>query len=403
MTGNTVFCKVGHVSFLFKGRMLIKHPAAWLCVLLLLLLGGPAAAQDPEHPGALYTIRSGLKNKRISSADTTGANRDFIVDIKNGEKRVLADISGAGIINHIWLTIFPKDINRNDIIIRMYWDGNAYPSVEAPLGPFFGQGWDEYYNYTSYPLAAAPLGGKAVTSYFQMPFSKGARIEIENQTGKTLNYFYYYIDYVETKSLPGNAGRFHAWYNRKVMGAVNGKPRNRQGTGNYVFADIKGAGHFVGINYYVQSPNTAWYGEGDDMWYIDGAKTPSLGGTGTEDFFNTAWCPKEVFCYPYFGYPRVNNNIGWLGRTHCYRYFIQDPVYFAKSLKGTIEHGAGNNMTLDIATVAYWYQDKAAPLPKAPSKEERKLQPAVGVNEIMNWRKAWEKGKDSTKLIWGNE
>jgi len=391
---------------LMMGRLFCRNRKSLLiCVTLLFLLPGiRVSAQDADHPaGPLYTVRPGLKNKRISSTDTTGANRDFIVDIKDGEKRMLADISGAGIINHIWLTIFPKDINRNDIIIRMYWDGNTYPSVEAPLGAFFGQGWDEYYTYTSYALSAAPVGGKSVTSYFQMPFSKGARIEIENQTGRVLNYFYYYIDYVETKSLPKNAGRFHAWYNRKILGAVNGKPHNRDGTDNYVFADIRGTGHFVGINYYVQSPNTAWYGEGDDMWYIDGAVTPSLKGTGTEDFFNTAWCPKEVYCTPYFGYPRVNNNIGWLGRTHCYRYFIQDPVYFNTALKGTIEHGAGNNMTLDIATVAYWYQDKAASLPPSLSKEDRKLLPLINDNDIMKWRREWEKGKDPAKLIWGNE
>ena len=115
----------------------------------------------------------------------------------------------------------------------------------------------------------------------------------------------------------------------------------------------------MGLNYYVQCPTPMWYGEGDDMWFIDGEKQASLIGTGTEDLFNTAWCPKEPYQHIYFGYPRVNNDVGFLGRTHVYRFFIQDPVFFEKGLKATIEHGHNNCLTLDLATVAYWYQDKA--------------------------------------------
>lgn len=385
--------------------------------LVTVLLSIPAYAQDPV-PGAMYELtkmQNGMRNKRVSSYDKSGNNRDHLSNIEPGETRTIAEISGSGIINHIWITIAPGPdrLNRSDLILRMYWDGNTYPSVESPIGPFFGQGWNEQYNYASLPLSAGPGNGTGLSSYFAMPFAKGAKIEIENQSDVKIDAFYFYVDYYETKKLPEGLGRFHAWYNHELTealeigenewGVVAPQGENKTGEHNYVFADIKGKGHFVGINYYVHCPTPMWYGEGDDMWFIDGETTPSLIGTGTEDFFNTSWCPKEKFSHPYFGYPRVNDDIGWLGRTHVYRFFINDPVYFEKSLKATIEHGHENNLTLDLATVAYWYQDVASALPPAPSKETRKLKPFIGVNEIHKWRHEWRKSKGNGRQLWGNE
>jgi hypothetical protein len=373
-----------------------------------------AYGQDTEMYN-LSKIHSGIKSKRVSSYDKTGKNSDAYKNIKDGTKFVIFDVSGAGSINHIWITISPQpdQINRNDIILRMYWDGNEYPSVESPIGSFFGQGWNERYNFSSLPLAAGPSNGTGLVSYFSMPFSKGAKIEIENQTGKTISSFYSYIDYVEMDKLPKDAGRFHAWYNHELTEAApEGELEwmseaeqkvNIDGKRNYVFADIKGKGHFVGINYYVHCPSPMWYGEGDDMWFIDGENIPSLIGTGTEDFFNTAWCPKEPFYHPYYGYPRVNGKTGWLGRTHVYRFFIQDPVSFEKSLKATIEHGHANNMTLDIATVAYWYQTEASPLPPAPTKADRQPKEMISIKRMHDWRQEWRKNKGGSPTLWGNE
>lgn len=388
-----------------------------LTILFGLILSVPTYAQEPGG-GEMYGLakmQNGLRNRRVSSYDKSGNNRDHLSNIQPGETRTIAEISGAGIINHIWITIAPGPdrLNRSDLILRMYWDGNTYPSVESPIGPFFGQGWNEQYNYASLPLSAGPGNGTGLSSYFAMPFAKGAKIEIENQSDVKIDAFYFYVDYYETKKLPEGLGRFHAWYNHELTealpigenewGIVAPQGENKTGEKNYVFADIKGKGHFVGINYYVHCPTPMWYGEGDDMWFIDGETMPSLIGTGTEDFFNTSWCPKEKFSHPHFGYPRVNNDIGWLGRTHVYRFFINDPVYFETSLKATIEHGHENNLTLDLATVAYWYQDKANVLPPAPSKETRKLKPFIGTNEIHKWRHEWRKNKGNGATLWGNE
>ena len=302
--------------------------------------------------GGLTTIQEGVRNRRISSADKTGNNNDNVGPIKPGEKWSV-DIPGTGIINHIWFT------------------------------------------------------------YFQMPFANGARLEIENQSDINIDCIYFYVDYVEMRKLPVGSGRFHAWYNHELTealpegetewGLVGPMGNNVDGANNYLFADIKGKGHFVGINYYVHSPSTMWYGEGDDMIFIDGEEKASLLGTGTEDFFNTSWCPKTLFNHPYYGYARVNNDNGWLGRTHVYRFFVADPIYFEKSLRGTIEHGHNNNLTLDISSVVYWYQSEAGVLPPAPTKEDRRPKAFIRDQDIHRWRHEWRKNLGNGAKLWGNE
>lgn len=384
--------------------------------LLAVVYSGALFSQNPGNEMiSLSKIKEGVKSKRVGSYDRSGGNNDRLEHIKDGEKATILELEGAGIINHIWITIAPLSdkLNRNDIILRMYWDGNSFPSVESPIGPFFGNGWDESYNMISAPLAVAPTGGRSYISYFAMPFADGAKIEIENQSGTEISAFYFNIDYVEVEELPEDCGRFHAWYNREITDAhpdgenewgVLGKQGNNPvGEGNYLFADIKGKGHFVGVNYYINCPTTMWYGEGDEMVFIDGETEPSIVGTGTEDFFNTSWCPKEIFYHPYFGYPRVNNETGWLGRTHVYRFLITDPIYFDESCKFTIEHGHNNNLTLDLASVAYWYQQDAAPLPRSFTREERKPMPDISPADIHIWRDAWRKAMGSGEKLWGKE
>lgn len=391
-------------------------------LLLILLLVPIVVAAQPSGNDlmAISQIKTGIRSKRVSSYDKTGNNNDRFEAIKPGDKRTLFEVNGAGMINHIWITIAPEPqhLNRNDIIIRMYWDGNTFPSVESPIGPFFGQGWSEEYPFFSQPLAAAPSGAKALVSYFVMPFSKGARIEIENQTDRNIDAFYYYVDYYEVDKLSADAGRFHAWFNHQVTetdsiegenewGVLGKQKENKTGDRNYVFADIKGKGQFVGVNYYVNSPSPMWYGEGDDMVFIDG-NAPTLHGTGTEDYFNTSWCPKEPFMTPYFGYPRVNTTdksweSGWQGRTHVYRFNIVDPIYFDKSLKFTIEHGHNNVLILDLASVAYWYQSEAAKLPSPLSKQEREPMRVTNNVDIHKWREAWRRARGNGKKTWGNE
>lgn len=364
------------------------------------------------------------RTKRISSYDTGGGNADHAA-IKSGESLTLADIAGAGRITHIWITINCADpLARRNLILRAWWDGEENPSVESPIGDFFGQGWGEKYNWQSVALAAAPKEGNALVCYFPMPFSDGARITVENQSSHDVTSFYYYIDHESVDELPADTARFHAWWNTEttspesaqgdvenewaVMGA---QPANAADTHNYLFADIVGRGHFVGVNYFVHCPSPIWYGEGDDMFVIDGESwPPSLHGTGTEDYFNMSWCPAEPYCHPLFGFGRVagaqaapETRFGWMGRTHCYRFHVSDPIRFTSSLRASIEHGHANTLTLEIASVAYWYQTEPhKAFPPLPDTDARKPRTEMSVVDVHLWRDAWRKANGGGRL-WGNE
>ena len=384
----------------------------WVAICVLL---GVASLQAQGVEGTLLDlakIQDGVTSRRVSSFDREGANHDRFEDIRPAERRTMFDVSGAGMINHIWITMAPTpdELSRNDVILRMYWDGSDVPCVESPIGPLFGQGWQENYIFNSLPLVAGPREGRSLVSYFVMPFSKGARIEVENDTDLTIRAFYFYVDYVEMETLPADMGRFHAHYRTQLTeappeGELRRDGKNTSGERNYLVADINGKGHFVGVNYYIHAPTPIWYGEGDDMFFIDGeAWPPGIHGTGTEDYFNTAYAPKELFHHPYFGAPRVNDDIGFLGRTHVYRFHVTDPVYFQESLRFSIEHGHANNLTLDLASVAYWYQvEPHKTFSPLPGKAERKPKRMIGPTDIHRWRHEWRKSKGGGSKLWGNE
>ncbi len=404
----------GPLTFGRRFALAITASAASLAV-------SSAAAQD-LNPGLsrgfeLARLPVGVKTRRVSSADSSGGNHDRLEKIAPGEKRVIFDVKGAGVITHVWVTLAPPppELNRHDVILRMYWDGEKLPSVEAPIGDFFGQGWDESYSFSSLLLAAAPLEGRALVSYFPMPFASAARIEIENDATRAIDAFYFSVDYQELEKLPADLGRFHAWFNHALTEAspegenewelLGPAGKNTTGARNYLIADIEGRGQYVGVNYYVNNPSPIWYGEGDDMFFVDGARwPPTLAGTGTEDYFNSAWSPKDLFQHPYFGYARVNGTFGWLGRTHVYRFHVRDPISFERSLVFSIEHGHANNLTLDLASVAYWYQaEPHKPFPPFPSRAARQPMPTIREWDVHLWRDAWRKAHGNDSRLWGNE
>ncbi|MFC1735536.1 glycoside hydrolase family 172 protein [Candidatus Hydrogenedentota bacterium] len=353
------------------------------------------------------TLKDG-RSKRISSYNRLGGNKDKI-SLGAGETVDIAVIEGPGIINHIWFTINSTDpmIFRN-MVLRMYWDGEEDPSVESPLGDFFGQGWGEAYSYAALPISASPR--RSGNIYMPMPFAVGARIELENDSEHDLKAFYYYVDYEERDSVD-DMGRFHASWARKLNRSVEGQElqnsesQNLTDEYNHIFIDAEGRGHFAGLNYYVDCPAPQWYGEGDDMFFIDGEPwPPSLHGTGTEDYFNSSYCPKEIYVHPYFGYARVNDNIGFLGRTHCYRFHKEDPIIFRESLRGSIECSHANASSMDIVTVAYWYQTEPhKPFPALPDREGRQNMPEISSREIMQWRLAWQQMGEEVGTKWGDE
>jgi len=329
---------------------------------------------DPNTKGSplrgLALLRDGAR-KRVSSYDRTGGNRDFIT-IPAAQKAVLADIQGPGSIVHIWVTISsPERYHLRTLVLRMYWDGEREPSVESPIGDFFGLGYGQPYYWWSQPLAVTD---RALNCFFPMPFSQSARVEVTNEGQQDVRAFYYYIDY-ETYDhpLPDNVGRFHAQW-RRQMTTRSEERVNTTGANNYVIMEAEGRGHYVGVVMHIQGLRTGWWGEGDDMIFIDGDGAPTLHGTGLEDYFCGAWNFNELnreYLTPYFGYLRKGNS-DYTGWHSMYRFHIEDPISFRRSIRVTIEHGHANDRADDYSSVAYWYQTEPhKPFPKLAEAKDR--------------------------------
>ncbi|MGH9397153.1 MAG: glycoside hydrolase family 172 protein [Terriglobia bacterium] len=310
--------------------------------------------------------------KRSSSYDRTGANADFR-HLAPGKTLVLLDASGPGEVTHVWMTIADRErFHLKKLVLRMVWDGEKTPSVEAPVGDFFGLGLGEYVNYQSTPLMVAP--DNALNCFFPMPFRKHALITVTNQGKDPVNSFYYNIDYRQYAApLPEGTLYFHAQYRQAIPN--HGDPSatiNLDGKNNYVWMEARGRGQFVGVTMSVIENQDGWWGEGDDMFFVDGAKLPSVQGTGSEDFFLGAWdFGGKPFSYALFGAPVVGKELQG-SRWSMYRFMLASPITFTKSFKATIEHGTADDRSDNFYSVAYWYQTEPhAPFPPLPTVEDR--------------------------------
>ncbi len=320
----------------------------------------------------LATLRD-YKRKRESSWDRSGGNTDYTI-IDPGDKRIITDIRGTGSITHIWMTMDSKEKDYlRKVLLRMWWDDEKEPSVEVPIGDFFGMGHAKTKNFISSPLSMNPQDGKAFNCFFPMPFSEAAKIVVANECEKSKLILYYYVDYevYKKKEETKGMGRFHSQWHREnpCQGIQHSQETvheegfrgyNLTGKDNYTLLEAKGAGHYVGCVLNIENLGNPvewnWYGEGDDMIFIDGEKwPPSLHGTGMEDYFNMAWCPTQEFSGPHNGL-LISGGSNWSGKITLYRFHIEDPIYFQKSIRVTIEHGHANNRSDDYSSVAYWYQ-----------------------------------------------
>jgi hypothetical protein len=336
----------------------------------------------PEELFALARLRS-YRNGRSSSWDRTGGNADA-VPVGPGQAVTLLDLKGAGVVTHIWFTInSPDPMHLKNLVLRAWWDGESSPSVEVPIGDFFGLGLGEYFVYQSALLAVAPI--KALNSYFQMPFSAGARITLTNEGPLRTDNLYYAVDYVTLPNIPGDLGRFHAQYRQASPckgwsndWATNGDSpvgdyKNLDGAQNYAFLEATGHGHFVGVTHAVEQNQNGWFGEGDDMIFIDGDKMPTINGTGTEDYYNGAWdFGGQPFDYVHNGAPYIVDPERIGGRYCLYRWHIESPIAFEKSIRVTIEHGHANHRSDNFYSTAYWYQaEPHAAFPALPAPADR--------------------------------
>jgi len=312
------------------------------------------------HPLESLARSPDFQSKRISSYDHTGGNNDRL-NINPGETKVLAEIKGPGAITHIWNTIAAERYYSRMLVLRMYWDGETAPSVEVPIGDFFGVGHGVDRPFQSIPVAVSSEG-RARNCYWFMPFKTSAKITVTHEGFHPVRAFYYYIDYRVYDSQPDDLLYFHAQYRQVTPNpSLDSGGINRDGRANYLVMDTAGKGKYVGTVLSAQNNQNGWFGEGDDMFYIDGEEKPSLIGTGTEDYFNDAWGFRE-FSFPFHGVSLwEGSRIG--ARVTAYKWHIADPVAFTKSLRVTIEHGHANDRSDDWYSTAFWYQTLPPPAP----------------------------------------
>ena len=336
--------------------------------------------------GHLTRLQTGKAGRASSAAPERSSNRDQRY-LGPGQMLVLADIKeGPGMIKHIWMT-FPDpapgwlgrdgSADHSELVLRMFWDGAAEPAVEAPIGDFFAAGFGQRAEVNSMPIQVE--GGDAYNSFWLMPFFKSARIEIENQSKLPSGSFYYQVDYMIEPYLAPETPYFCAQYRQEFPVRSNR---------DYLILDAEGKGHYVGTVLSGRSRSPEWFGEGDEKFYVDGDETPTIQGTGTEDYALNAW-GMGTGTFPYFGVTILEGEWGMVGwYTTIYRWHIVDVIPFTKSLRVEIEdagwitedelaegvHRGHVERNDDFASVAFWYQvGQPKRFTTLPTAEERKL------------------------------
>ncbi len=327
--------------------------------LLLILLPWEASAQistQPQESQDLWRLQDYEARRSSSNSIYRDSNDDCKHPIP-GETTILADLKGPGIVNHLWVTIADSEYSWPRLLrLRVYYDGHKTPSVDAPLGDFFGVGHGYERDLNSMMVRNASFG-RARNSYWPMPFRRSCKITVTNEGRRRVTSLYYHVDWQKRNSLPEDTAYFHAYYTQANPPAP-GKL--------YTLLNIRGRGQYVGSVLNIVQTQMGWFGEGDDMFYVDDEKTPRIEGTGTEDYFNDAW-GLRVSDGAWTGIP-VAEGEGFGARLTGYRWHVPDPVPFQKSLQVGIEHfgwtynsdgtaRSGFEERSDFfSSVAFWYQ-----------------------------------------------
>ena len=331
---------------------------------------------------------------RASSWDTTGRNQDRWT-IPAGESRVLADIRGPGLLTHIWMT---QRNHYRDCLLKITWDNADHPSVLTPLGDFFGLGSGIVNSYQSQLFTASTRwnnqfeSGCALNCYAPMPFRERALIELINESAEE-HMQYFYFDYEQVDHLPEAQGYFHAefrranpfggWGHEITVNTPESNIVNKERQAwedNYLILETQGRGHYIGCTLSVTNFQGTWWGEGDDMIWVDGYKwPPDIHGTGSEDYLNQAWgMQRNAFLRN--GSSIFEEDTG--GYQSSYVLHLENPVRFRKEVKVTIEHGHGNHLANEMSSVAYWYAADPSKVVDPPPVAQR--QPVLRDNQG-NW------------------
>lgn len=355
-------------------------------ICLCTILGSMASTSADESVESLFSTMMTITDAtsaRTSSFDRSGGNNDFR-PIPPGQTIELAAVEGAGIVRHLYFGVYGTKHYLRDLVLRVYWDGAEEPSVQVPFGDFFGLGLERARFFTSLMVTVNPgdlgvFGVFGFNSYFPMPFANGARLTLTNEGKDLLPAVWFHIEYEKMASIPADLGRFHASWNREsptqAVGDVINKTlhngTNITGDENYVILEAEGHGNVAGLFLNVDNQMGSWYGEGDDMIFVDGEVwPPSYHGTGSEEIFGGGACPTAEYAGPYTGYHLIGN-LDYTGKVSTYRFYVNDPIRFKKSIRMTIEHGHADNIANDYSSTVFWYQQGVAAAKALPPAAER--------------------------------
>lgn len=286
-------------------------------------------------------------------------------NVRPGERVVLADVAGPGVVRRIWLTVPGRVDTLRGWVVRMYWDGQDWPSVEAPLQDFFGLPFGRQAAFES-ALFSNPEG-RSFNCVVPMPFRTRALLTVTNESAAEASLFYD-VDVTVGDALPSDLGYFHARYRRE-----NPTTPKRDFE---VLPRIEGRGRYLGANVGVRAtdyPRPLWFGEGELKVYLDDDREwPTLVGTGTEDLVGSAW-GLGPFDHLYQGAPLTEEKDGVWG---FYRYHLPDPVYFARSIRVTLQQISGGSVeqlrALDAGSRPELVRTHRRFEPPAPSPDDAK-------------------------------
>ncbi len=331
------------------------------CLVMIVLLSAcnGSATQQSAGSDQLYTYSGNMEPRWSSPENRNGlkggggkennhAKGHPFDAIEPGASLELLNIQEQGVINRIWITIDDRSPEMlRALKLDMYWDGEAKPAVSVPFGDFFSVGLGKTTVYQN-ALFANPEG-RSFNCFIPMPFKKGARIVLTNESQKTLGKIFYDVDYNILKSWDENALYFHASWHRDTA--------TTPASDFDLLPAIHGKGRYLGVNIGVNANplyKKSWFGEGEVKIYLDDDKDlPTLNGTGTEDYIGTAW-GQGKFINQYTGCTIADDS---LLQWSFYRWHIPDPIFFSASCRVSIQQ-MGGDMTDKVAG----YQSAKAPL-----------------------------------------
>jgi hypothetical protein len=342
-------------------------------------IGCASAPPSPREPASLiaqpYRLDEGLTSRSISFENPTGApgaggkaasnlgpgrKGSPMRDVKPGETVQLCDIAGPGTIRHIWITTQPKPPVLRSLVVRGWWDGQEHPSIECPLGDFFGFAHGKVMPYCS---AVHSVGSSAgMNIWLPMPFASRARLSLTNEGAEAIPLFYQ-IDYTIGDPHRADVGRLHVLFRRENPTTLK---RDFE-----LLPERTQKGRFIGSVIGIRALHENWWGEGEIKVYMDGdTQWPTICGTGSEDYVGLSWGVQQT---PFFYNGCSLNQKKFVS---MYRWHLPDPILWDKSCRITIQQIAWKDGLAEVqddwSCATFWYEAvPSGPLPAMPAVKGR--------------------------------